>query len=86
MNKNEKEIHYLFELYKNAKNKEEREQCYYNIYRKYNKLVKRIAFSIIKNEHDSEDIVQNVFIKIYNIILTFINISTFITIILKLAS
>ena len=67
MNKNEKEIHYLFELYKNAKNKEEREQCYYNIYRKYNKLVKRIAFSIIKNEHDSEDIVQNVFIKIYNI-------------------
>ncbi len=35
------------------------------LYSKYNKLVYSIAFSILKNKTDSEDIVQTVFTKIY---------------------
>lgn len=37
------------------------------LYNQYNKLVYRIAFSILKNKQDSEDIVQNVFTKLYTI-------------------
>lgn len=37
------------------------------LYNKYNKLVYGIAFSILKNKQDSEDVVQNIFTKIYNI-------------------
>lgn len=37
------------------------------LYNRYKKLVYGIAFSILKNEQDSEDIVQIVFTKIYSI-------------------
>jgi len=37
------------------------------LYSKYNKLVYSIAFSILKNKTDSEDIVQTVFTKLYTI-------------------
>lgn len=37
------------------------------LYNQYNKLVYGIAFSILKNEQDAEDIVQNVFTKLYTI-------------------
>ena len=37
------------------------------IYKKYRNLVYGIAFSLLKNKHDSEDIVQIVFTKIYSI-------------------
>ena len=37
------------------------------LYNKYNKLVYGIAFSILKNKQDSEDVVQDIFTKIYNI-------------------
>lgn len=36
-------------------------------YNKYNKLIYCIAFSILKNEDESKDITQNVFIKIWNL-------------------
>lgn len=36
-------------------------------YNKYNKLVYGIAFSILKNEEDAEEIVQNTFLKIYQL-------------------
>ena len=37
------------------------------LYKKYNKMIYGIAFSILKNKEDSEDIVQNVFQKLYTI-------------------
>lgn len=37
------------------------------LYNKYKKLIYGIAFSLLKNEQDSEDIVQIVFTKIYSI-------------------
>ena len=37
------------------------------LYKKYRNLVYGIAFSLLKNKHDSEDIVQIVFKKIYSI-------------------
>ena len=37
------------------------------LYNKYKKLIYGIAFSLLKNEQDSEDIVQVVFTKIYSI-------------------
>ena len=37
------------------------------LYNLYNKLIYSIAFSIVKNKQDAEDIVQMVFIKIYSI-------------------
>lgn len=36
------------------------------LYKKYNKLIYRIAYSILKNKQDAEDIVQIVFTKIYS--------------------
>lgn len=38
-----------------------------NLYRMYNKLIYRIAFSIVKNKQDAEDVVQIVFAKLYSI-------------------
>lgn len=35
------------------------------LYKRYNRIVYRIAFSILKNKEDSEDVVQIVFSKIY---------------------
>ena len=37
------------------------------LYKKYNKMIYGIAFSILKNKEDSEDIVQTVFQKLYTI-------------------
>ena len=36
------------------------------LYKKYNNLIYRIAYSILKNKQDAEDIVQIVFTKIYS--------------------
>ena len=38
-----------------------------NLYNEYNRLIYGIAFSILKNKEDSEDIVQIVFLKIFQI-------------------
>lgn len=35
------------------------------LYEKYNKIIYGIAYSILKNKEDSEDIVQTIFTKIY---------------------
>ena len=43
------------------------EIAFEKLYTKYNKLVYSIAFSILKNKEDSEDIVQIVFSKLYEI-------------------
>lgn len=42
-------------------------KAFEKLYLKYNRLVYGIAFSILKNKEYSEDIVQNVFMKIYEI-------------------
>lgn len=39
---------------------------YVDFYKEYKNLIYGIAFSILKNKDDSEDVVQNVFVKIYN--------------------
>ena len=57
---NEKELNRLFFEIRNN-NKENFEE----LYNKYKALVYKIAFHILKNKEDSEDIVQNVFSKIY---------------------
>lgn len=62
MNKiNERELEKLFLELKNSNNRGIVE----TLYSKYNKLIYGIAFSILKNKEDSEDIVQTVFEKIY---------------------
>ena len=58
----EKELHELFKGFK------ERNQSSYNqLYEKYYKLVYGIAFSVMKNKEDSEDITNEVFTKIYRL-------------------
>lgn len=59
---NEKEIKQIFLEIKTNK-----QEGYEKLYLKYNKLVYSIAFSILKNQTDSEDIVQIVFSKIYEL-------------------
>lgn len=61
-NIDEKELHKLFEGLKD-KNKDAYEQ----LYQKYGLLVYKIAFSVLKNKENAEDIMQNVFIKIANL-------------------
>ena len=61
-NIDEKELHKLFEELK-TKNK----NVYEKLYEKYGKLVYQIAFSVLKNKENAEDIMQNVFIKIANL-------------------
>ncbi len=64
MNKiDEKELKELFSELKTTNKKESFE----TLYKKYNKLVYKIAFTILKNKEDSEDIVQAVFSKIYSL-------------------
>lgn len=64
MNKiDEKELKTLFTKLKSDNNK----VAFETLYTKYNKLVYRIAFTILKNKEDSEDIVQVVFSKIYTL-------------------
>ena len=38
-----------------------------NLYKKYDKLIYGVSFSILKNKDDSEDVVQTVFSKLYTI-------------------
>lgn len=59
----EKELKRLFTELKSSNNK----VAFETLYKKYNKLVYRIAFTILKNKEDSEDIVQAVFSKIYSL-------------------
>lgn len=59
----EKELKQLFTELKSSNNK----VAFETLYKKYNKLVYRIAFTILKNKEDSEDIVQAVFSKIYSL-------------------
>lgn len=64
MNKvDEKELKKLFTELKSSTDK----VAFETLYAKYNKLVYRIAFTILKNKEDSEDIVQAVFSKIYTL-------------------
>lgn len=59
---NEKELHEIFDNLKQNK-----EKSFNELYEKYNKLIYCIAFSILKNKENSEDIVQIVFTKIYKL-------------------
>lgn len=59
---NEKELKELFIELKN-----DNKMVFEKLYNKYNKLVYGIAFSILKNKEDSEDVVQNVMSKLYNL-------------------
>lgn len=56
----EKELHLIFNEFKNKNQK-----AYNELYEKYYKLVYGIAFSVLKNKEDSEDITSEVFTKIY---------------------
>ena len=60
INKNEKELKQIFRELKS--NNKEIFELFYN---KYNKFVYKVAFTILKNKDDSEDVVQSVFSKIY---------------------
>lgn len=59
---NTKELHSIFNEMLNDNN-----LAYNSLYEKYYKLVYSIAFSMLKNKQDSEDIAQKVFIKIWKI-------------------
>jgi len=61
--KHEKELEEIFKNLKSSDNKDNFELFYNN----YNNLVYKIAFTILKNKDDSEDIVQVVFSKIYSL-------------------
>lgn len=58
----EKELKEIFNQIKNHDN-----SAFEKLYNKYNTLVYGIAFSILKNKQDAEDVVQTVFAKIYDI-------------------
>ncbi len=56
------------ELHSIFRGMESNNEMYFNkLYEKYKKLVYAIAFSILKNKEDSEDVVQKVYIKIWKI-------------------
>jgi RNA polymerase sigma factor (sigma-70 family) len=55
----------LKEIFDGLKNKNE--NSFKDLYEKYNKLIFGIAFSICKSNSDSEDITQNVLLKIYSL-------------------
>lgn len=59
----EKELKKLFTELKSSNNR----VAFETLYQKYNKLVYRIAFTILKNKEDSEDVVQVVFSKIFTL-------------------
>lgn len=61
-NINEKELHELF-----CRLKKKEKSAYEELYEKYSSLVYKIAFSILKDKENAEDIMQNVFIKIANL-------------------
>ncbi len=57
------ELHQIFSKLKVNK----QEELFNQLYNKYQKLVYAIAFSMLKNKHDSEEIMQKVFLKIWQI-------------------
>ena len=57
---NKKELKDIFNKMKNSD-----ETALEQLYQKYGNLVYGIAFGILKNKEDSEDVVQNVFCKLY---------------------
>lgn len=59
---NAKELHQIF-----VDLRENRDKSFNELYEKYCKLIYAIAFSILKNRENSEDIVQTVFTKIYRL-------------------
>ena len=59
---NEKELKRLFEEVKN-----DNQNAFEELYNKYYKLIYGIAFCILKNKEDSEDVTQTVFTKIHTI-------------------
>ena len=59
---NKKELRELF-----IEIKHDNKIAFEKFYKRYNKLVYSIAFSILKNKDDSEDLVQIVFAKIYSL-------------------
>lgn len=58
---NKKELHKIFT------NMRENKSNFEEFYEKYNKLVYGIVFSILKNKEDSEDMMQNIFLKIHEL-------------------
>lgn len=59
---NKEELHSIFQKIDNRN-----EEDFSEFYKEYGSLIYSIAFSIVKNKEDSEDIKQKVFIKIWNI-------------------
>ena len=59
-NINKKELSDIFN-----KLKENRNEGFNELYSKYNKVIYGVAFSILKNKENSEDVVQTVFTKIF---------------------
>lgn len=57
-----KELHELF-----TRIKENDEEAFDILYKKYNKMVYGICFTIVKNKENSEDVTQNVFSKLLKI-------------------
>lgn len=62
MNINKTELHEIIKGIKEGK-----EESFHELYKKYNKLIYGIAFSVLKNKEDSEDVTQLIFTKIYEI-------------------
>lgn len=58
---NKEELHSIFQKIDNRN-----EEDFSKFYKAYESLIYSIAFSIVKNKEDSEDIKQKVFIKIWN--------------------
>jgi RNA polymerase sigma factor (sigma-70 family) len=58
---NKEELHSIFQKIDNRN-----EEDFSEFYKEYGSLIYSIAFSIVKNKEDSEDIKQKVFIKIWN--------------------
>ena len=57
---NKEELHNIFIGIKNNK-----ESAFKELYEKYRKLVYAVSFSILKNKENSEELVQKVFIKLW---------------------
>ena len=57
---NKQELHLIFQEIKQGNSNKQND-----LYCKYNKLIYNIAFSILKNHENSEDVVQIVFMKIF---------------------
>lgn len=59
------EISILLHKLKQEKSDDKKKIIFDELYKKYNKMVYKIAFSILKNDDDANDIMQSVFLKIY---------------------